>query len=223
MRELALDPVGLAAHLVEPGASGGAGGMRAVLAAPAQHMQRLPERGDRHRLAAIIAPGEQVLMVGGDAVQRPQRLVPAAVARHVAQQAADLVRLQRTLVLGLVGRQGAAHRIDGVAVHPQRGHGQLEHPGHAALGLGRDARPVLAGGGGEHVQDVHGRDLLDWQRPDLAENHPLQHVEAARALAFMGRIDALLDEVPRPHALVAGLGQGEATAVADGPRGTGYR
>ena len=74
MRELALDPVGLAAHLVEPGASGGAGGMRAVLAAPAQHMQRLPERGDRHRLGAVIAPGEQVLMVAGDAVQRPQHL-----------------------------------------------------------------------------------------------------------------------------------------------------
>jgi hypothetical protein len=44
-----------------------------------------------------------------------------------------------------------------------------------------------------------------------------------RALAFVGRIDALLDEVPRPHALVASLGQGEAAAVADGPRGTGYR
>ena len=202
MRELALDPVGPVAHLVEPGASGSAGGMRAVMAAPAQHMQRLPERGDRHRLAAIVAPGEQVLMVAGDAVQRPQhldrlpgqrhrmglallhalgrdaperrievelgpaclhrlaraaqrephqpegrqRLVPTAVARHVAQQAADLVRLQRTLVLGLVGRQGAAHRIDRVAVNPQRGHGQLEHPGHAAPGPGRDARPVLARG-----------------------------------------------------------------------------
>jgi hypothetical protein len=54
--------------------------------------------------------------------------VPAAVARHVAQQAADLVRLQRPLVPGLVGRQGATHRIDRVAVQPQRGMARSNTP-----------------------------------------------------------------------------------------------
>jgi hypothetical protein len=208
-----------------------------------------PERGieielgpaRRHRLARP-AQREPHQPEGG------QRLVPAAVARHVTQQTPDLVRLQRPLVLGLVGRQCATHRIDRIAVNPQRGHGQLKHPGHAALGLGGHARAVLMGGGGEHVQDVHGCDLLDRQRPDLAEHHPLQHVEAARLgdllpvlqgqpfagdrlesrgavlvaaqarqLAIVGRVDALLDEVTRPGALVTGLGKGPFFGVANGP------
>ena len=51
----------------------------------------------------------------------------------------------------------------------------------------------------------------------------LRLAPAATLGPFLRGVDALLDEIPRPHALVASLGQGEAAAVADGPRGTGYR
>jgi len=79
--------------------------------------------------------------------------VPAAVFRNVPQQLADSFGGKGALVLGLVGGQCPAHRVDGIAVDSQRGNGELEHAGHGALGFGRDGQSVFLRGRGQHVED----------------------------------------------------------------------
>lgn len=58
MGKLRFDGVGAIAYFIQPGAARGSGAVRAVGAAPAQHLERLPDRMHRHRPVAVIPAGK---------------------------------------------------------------------------------------------------------------------------------------------------------------------
>lgn len=82
MGKLRLNGIRAIAHFVQPGAARGSGAMRAVGAAPAQHLERLPDRMHRHRSVAVIPAGKEVCPVAADGVQAAQHLYGLRRQRH---------------------------------------------------------------------------------------------------------------------------------------------